>query len=63
MACMNPTADDDDAAFTDFLHTLRVWDLPELPGFDPDTAPGAPLPSSASGCVPRRPPVSPSRTP
>ncbi|WP_442810058.1 pyridoxine/pyridoxamine 5'-phosphate oxidase [Streptomyces sp. NBC_01197] len=30
--------------FTEFLHTLRVWDLPELPEFDPDTAPAAPLP-------------------
>ncbi|WP_328538208.1 pyridoxine/pyridoxamine 5'-phosphate oxidase [Streptomyces sp. NBC_00344] len=30
--------------FTAFLHTLRVWDLPELPRFDPDTAPAAPLP-------------------
>ncbi|WP_328318068.1 pyridoxine/pyridoxamine 5'-phosphate oxidase [Streptomyces sp. NBC_00388] len=39
----HPTAEDD-AAFTDFLHTLRVWDLPELPEFDPGTAPAAPLP-------------------
>ncbi|MEV8568322.1 pyridoxal 5'-phosphate synthase [Streptomyces sp. NPDC051322] len=30
--------------FDAFLHTLRVWDLPELPRFDPDTAPEAPLP-------------------
>ncbi|MCX4550236.1 pyridoxal 5'-phosphate synthase [Streptomyces sp. NBC_01500] len=30
--------------FTEFLHTLRVWDLPELPQFDPDSAPDAPLP-------------------
>lgn len=30
--------------FTGFLHTLRVWDLPELPEFDPDTAPADPLP-------------------
>ncbi|MFI6347945.1 pyridoxal 5'-phosphate synthase [Streptomyces sp. NPDC050560] len=26
------------------LRSLRVWDVPELPGFDPDTAPEAPLP-------------------
>ncbi|MFE2373595.1 pyridoxal 5'-phosphate synthase [Streptomyces sp. NPDC059398] len=45
MAFMNPTSSAaEDAAFTDFLHTLRVWDLPELPEFDPDTAPAAPLP-------------------
>lgn len=49
--------------FTEFLHTLRVWDLPELPQFDPDSAPDAPLPSSGSGCAPPPLPGSPSRTP
>lgn len=29
--------------FTAFLRTLRVWDLPELPSFDPASAPEAPL--------------------
>ncbi|MFE9557975.1 pyridoxal 5'-phosphate synthase [Streptomyces sp. NPDC006692] len=29
--------------FSEFLHTLRVWDVP-LPHFDPDTAPDSPLP-------------------
>ncbi|MGW2817792.1 pyridoxine/pyridoxamine 5'-phosphate oxidase [Streptomyces sp. NPDC001415] len=29
--------------FHEFLHTLRVWDV-DLPRFDPDTAPAAPLP-------------------
>ncbi|WP_329121170.1 pyridoxine/pyridoxamine 5'-phosphate oxidase [Streptomyces sp. NBC_01465] len=30
--------------FTALLHTQRVWDLPELPAFDPAGAPSAPLP-------------------
>lgn len=30
--------------FTAFLDALRVWDLPRLPQFDPETAPDAPLP-------------------
>ncbi|TXS55641.1 pyridoxal 5'-phosphate synthase [Streptomyces sp. t39] len=30
--------------FDALLRTRRVWDLPELPAFDPDTAPGEPLP-------------------
>ncbi|GAA1349958.1 pyridoxine/pyridoxamine 5'-phosphate oxidase [Streptomyces beijiangensis] len=30
--------------FAALLHTQRVWDLPELPRFDPATAPSAPLP-------------------
>ncbi|MFJ8313043.1 MULTISPECIES: pyridoxal 5'-phosphate synthase [unclassified Streptomyces] len=29
--------------FSEFLHTLRVWDVP-LPHFDPDAAPASPLP-------------------
>jgi pyridoxamine 5'-phosphate oxidase len=30
--------------FAALLHAQRVWDLPELPGFDPATAPPSPLP-------------------
>ncbi|MEU1277326.1 pyridoxal 5'-phosphate synthase [Streptomyces sp. NPDC005805] len=30
--------------FRDLLRAQRVWDLPELPSFDPDAAPGDPLP-------------------
>ncbi|QNP63820.1 pyridoxine/pyridoxamine 5'-phosphate oxidase [Streptomyces genisteinicus] len=38
---------DDDGAQREFdalLRTQRVWDLPRLPGFDPDAAPADPLP-------------------
>ncbi|MET3985380.1 pyridoxal 5'-phosphate synthase [Streptomyces sp. PvR034] len=31
-------------AFRETLHSLRVWDTDELPAFDPDGAPAAPLP-------------------
>ncbi|MEV0092541.1 pyridoxal 5'-phosphate synthase [Streptomyces sp. NPDC050738] len=30
--------------FVSLLHSQRVWDLPELPHFDPATAPSTPLP-------------------
>jgi len=36
-------SDNDQKAFRTLLHAQRVWDT-ELPGFDPATAPGTPLP-------------------
>ncbi|GAA3372637.1 pyridoxal 5'-phosphate synthase [Streptomyces sannanensis] len=35
---------DTDDQFRTLLHSLRVWDVPELPRFDPADAPAEPLP-------------------
>ncbi|MFP1626433.1 pyridoxal 5'-phosphate synthase [Streptomyces sp. 5K101] len=46
MRPMSPMSDDETArqeTFRALLHAQRVWDLPSLPSFDPDTAPDTPL--------------------